>query len=465
MKTLIPLITFWLFYCSAANAQTYWVHKTQLLEYLYNHKGAIDYVHCNAPISNIQKSILPIRIGKNFKVFEKLVKTNKSLYLLIKGTGIVFKATGINDTAIAFTKVDSTFFMGYNNDAFIFSYRDTLFSFGGRGFWKYNGQLLYFTEGEEWNMLPINEEIPFIDQEKIFYNQKKGNIFLSIQQTANEAVKTNPNYNPPYIADRFSLNERKHTVLGELKNNAISIVDKKDKEIIHWNAPTLGGCVIIKNGISYLLDFEHNLFFKEHSEKKVVNMMSIPANSDIMSIFQVKDTVYYSLFNSDRLYSFTISRSDFEKEGQPIYTPVTEFYSKIVLIAVPILAIAGFVPFWMNKRKKKQQISSSLTELDTAIAENEDNDNATFNAMERHLITSIIAEGTVSVDRINQILGINKKSIEIQKRARMDIINKINYKFKTIHSTEADLIERIRSEEDKRYFKYFIDEKNREIYG
>ena len=65
-----------------------------------------------------------------------------------------------------------------------------------------------------------------------------------------------------------------------------------------------------------------------------------------------------------------------------------------------------------------------------------------------------------SVEDINASLGLNKKTLEIQKKVRTETINRINHKFKIKYNLSADLIERIRSEEDRRFYKYIINEEN-----
>lgn len=41
---------------------------------------------------------------------------------------------------------DRTFYQGYNFDAYQFQRNDTIFSFGGYGFWLENNLLTYFSE-------------------------------------------------------------------------------------------------------------------------------------------------------------------------------------------------------------------------------------------------------------------------------------------------------------------------------
>jgi hypothetical protein len=62
-------------------------------------------------------------------------------------------------------------------------------------------------------------------------------------------------------------------------------------------------------------------------------------------------------------------------------------------------------------------------------------------------------------DDISASIGINKK-YERFKKIRTETINKINHKFKIEYNTNSNLIKRIRSEKDRRFYKYIINETN-----
>ena len=87
-----------------------------------------------------------------------------------------------------------------------------------------------------------------------------------------------------------------------------------------------------------------------------------------------------------------------------------------------------------------------------------------FKSIELDLIEKIYnrsLEGkSYSVEDINAALGLSKKSLEIQKKIRTETINRINHRFKIIFNTEDELIERIRLEEESRFYKYIISEEN-----
>ena len=91
-----------------------------------------------------------------------------------------------------------------------------------------------------------------------------------------------------------------------------------------------------------------------------------------------------------------------------------------------------------------------------------------FSELEKTLIEKIIEKTNQSalftVDEFNLVLGLSKKSIEIQKKIRGEAIIRINHKFKVRFNQKEDLIERIRSEEDRRFFQYKISNENATLY-
>ena len=68
-----------------------------------------------------------------------------------------------------------------------------------------------------------------------------------------------------------------------------------------------------------------------------------------------------------------------------------------------------------------------------------------------------------SIDEINKKLGTYNKSIEIQKKMRSDMINGINDKLAVFSKSPKPVIDKQRSDFDKRSFEYFIDIDNMEL--
>ena len=86
---------------------------------------------------------------------------------------------------------------------------------------------------------------------------------------------------------------------------------------------------------------------------------------------------------------------------------------------------------------------------------------AVFEEMEIQLLLLLInntATGsTTSTDEQNKVLGLVKKNPEIQKKQRSDIIIGINRKYSFVTKNDEPIIQKQRTEFDKRSFEYFID--------
>jgi hypothetical protein len=139
-----------LFYINS-NAQSFSCPITPSLAYLFNTKSEI------SKISHTQDLELFTPDIENWKPIYKLIKNKSGLFVLIDGTGQLYKANSINQKEITFNRIDSTRFMGYNFESISFSYNQTIYSFGGYGIWNRSGQLTHFTPLAEWSIDKINK--------------------------------------------------------------------------------------------------------------------------------------------------------------------------------------------------------------------------------------------------------------------------------------------------------------------
>lgn len=61
-----------------------------------------------------------------------------------------------------------------------------------------------------------------------------------------------------------------------------------------------------------------------------------------------------------------------------------------------------------------------------------------------------------SIEEINRVIGVANRSIEIQKRMRSDLISSINEKLSLLTQDIKPVVDKQRSEFDKRSFDYFV---------
>ena len=309
MKTTKLYLLSILIISTKAFGQNYVVEKNQLIDYLYNSKSNIDYVNSNFPVHVFTPIISKTQLNKKFDR-QILIKTKEKLYLIPEGTGMVLEATETNINSITFTKIDSSNYDGYNYRAINFAYHDTLYSFGGYGLWKNNGQLRYFTNNE-WLLQPLNKEIYGNDCIN-YIDIKKGICFFLSPEFENQSIKDSK-------ADLTNIN----VVNLNIKNKEIHIFGKVIPEFsniildgnILWNSDSLKGAIIRYNQKIYLLDFVENKIYNANSNK-IFDQLLANTKFSPNHIFQNNDTVYYVRNNNeDSLYHFTINRSDFEVKG------------------------------------------------------------------------------------------------------------------------------------------------------
>jgi hypothetical protein len=163
----IPILSF---------TQEYKVPTTPMLSFLYETEGNI-----NAITNTSKLKLIPYKLGYD-KLFDyyKIIKHNTGLYFLLNGTGQIYKATNLNESYLYISRIDSTKFVGNSFFSIDFMYKDSLFSFGGYGFWHDNGQLRkYNQEYHEWEIVKLNtrfkasmkSEYLDLNVSKLFYIQ------------------------------------------------------------------------------------------------------------------------------------------------------------------------------------------------------------------------------------------------------------------------------------------------------
>jgi len=441
-------------------SQKYEVEKSKLLEYLNNQKNSIDFINSNIDYIVFKPILSESDLKKKFDR-QMLIKSQNKLILIPEGTGMVLQATASTAKTILFTRIDSSLYDGYNFRAINFMYKDTLYSFGGYGFWKNNGQLRYFSNNE-WLIQPISKEI-FGPTDITYLDVQNGNLFYLSTEYENQAERNSKANMTNVNIVKLNLTNKENTISGKIKNEFGNII--LDGKSI-WNSASLNGIVVRYNQKVILLDFLNNRIYNSKTSK-IFNHLFANEQHEPNFIFENHDTVYYVRSNDiDSLYHFSVNRSDFESEGIQFYTPTesTNGNRKKLFWVMGICLILGCS--WLIIRKKiSKQTTPNSNPINTYSNLNDtSSDVLKFNEFENHIIEAIIKEKILTVESINHILGLSKKSLEIQKKSRNDVIHRINHKFKILGSVDQDFIERIRSEEDKRYFKYHINKQNEQIY-
>jgi len=430
-------------------SQSFTIPTNPSLAYLLKTKNEI------STINKTEKLVLfPLKFS-NQQVHFNLIKNKNGLFALIDGTGQVYKATPKNKTKIQFDRIDSTYFFGNNFNAIKFSYDGIIYSFGGYGFWSHHGELSHFTPGSEWSIDKINKKYKTTNW--VFnYLPKKSKIYYVEFPYKDES--TNDVENKTSVVE-FNILTKENTFLGKLND-----ILKLQNSYLNINIPAIEGYLIASGNEMILLNFSKNKVYKLINSKIKEELIG-KAGLELQTTFEDEGKIFYTYNNDTTLRSISISMADFVEEPYPLYIPEINIKFVYIIIIVAFLISCAIILVILFKRKSmKSKIKTDKEETYSV-----DFNSNEFNSIEINLINKLIEKSNIdshlSVDELNNILGIKKKTIEIQKRVRTEAINRINHKFNINFNLETKFIERTRSNDDKRYFNYIINKKNANIYN
>jgi len=431
-----------------AVSQTYKSRITPSLKFLFESKNPIDQITQTKSIN-----IFPVEIDNNiFKKFN-VIKNTKGLFVLLNGTGRVYKAAKVDSAFIYFERVDSTVFYGNSFNSIDFSFNDIIYSLGGYGFWHFNGQLRQFRHGKDWVIKKLNLNIPTQSLSE-FIDSKDSSIYYIQYPFLNEEDNSKIEKFGVY---KLSINKQIITKLGIL-NEKIS----KEWDIgINIPIPSLEGTLITIKREIYLLNYKKNKVFKlKHGSLHDMICNDLISSENLT--FSIGDRLYYSTGPFADIFSVPISINDFTEERFHVFVEMNFFKNNLVIIIfmliIIIILISVIKKYLLNQKKKEKVIEIKSKDLSSLE----------FNAIEALLISKLIEKSNtdsfLTVEDFNIYLGIKKKQLEIQKRVRNEFINRVNHKFNVNFNLQTVFIERVKANDDRRFTNYKISKDNCKIY-
>ena len=425
---------------------------------------------------NNDKLIANLDLPKNYNNTNQVViKTKDQLLVGIVGTGRLYKLDTSGNN-FNWTRIDSTYFTGYNFGCIYFTLDSTIYSFGGNGFWHINGSLRYFNPiSKEWNARPLSEEVHFsignFGNTRYYYvDSITQTLFINGMSSSAEYLKDQSKdnlYGNKLMALNIKTGDWK--TIGLYKDSSYSILGSSP-----WG-------LFVNNNI--FIDVRNNRINKL-SERKKDNMLAILENStmpnDYSLSFIADSTLYIGDYNN-HIDSMKITSADIIHTDIPFFTPIEiekEFsIEKILKIIIGVLiTVVVFLIFQLTRKRNQSmpiaivgsgQLPKDSSEKTTLIPKTgnplEFRSSKIIELLderEKTLLAFIYShsseERLTSIEEINRIIGAAQRSSEIQKRLRSDIITSINDKLSLISDAKKPVISKQRSEFDKRSFEYFI---------
>jgi len=377
-------------------------------------KGPIKYIHSGG--NQVYLDSLSLKKDQ----IQELIKTKNSHFIVTRGSGLVFKEYLNNDSLINFVRIDRTQFDGYNFDDIKFDYHDTLFSIGGFGFWRNNGQIRYFTENKEWELLL--PELPDGISNRNIWNLDQGNgLFYTIIKSKEAGYKL------------FKIDLANKTWRAEALSDFIS-----SELLLNIENPLQ---IQLNNRTSSLLCYSNKIYYLDLEK----NELKIASNDKLLNFLnknKVREASYFEINN--KLYVFnslssTIDSIEFKDNDFTSLSKNSSYSNYKNIIIVCIFLIIVLIIYYLFRNKNKSGIN--------------------INDFEKEFIMKLISQkgAIINIENLNYLLGLSKKSIEIQKKNRSEFLNKLNQKLKDVLNTEDNIIIRIKEEEDKRVFVYQLN--------
>jgi hypothetical protein len=400
-----------------------------------------------------------------------LLKNKHGLYVFLNGTGRLYEVVP-GAERIDYVRVDSTRHFGYNIGSFPFVFRDTLYNLGGYGLWRINGQLrAYVPKTEQWDIVKLNREIPLMygwENTLLWYDLNGGRVFIGFETARDEAVRDT------------ALSETHFTY----RVSCLDLLTKNWKELgtlssyIKELVPTLAnitsspwGQLLLAGNKFMILDYANNrvMSFKPATEQLIVSALAPHIGSHL---FYFKDSVLFAAnLGLGRLDSFTLSIKNFDVTTYPVFDSSASMRNQeknvtlLFWLSLFISTSFGGLVYYYLLRRARRFSSDKLLLVKEQPSEHSSHlanlRNIRLEQRELSVLYLIYSNSsnaeTTSIDEINRALGLTRRSTEIQKKQRSEVIASVNKKFKYIFATNRNVLQKQRSTFDKRSFDYFID--------
>lgn len=380
---------------------------------------------------------------RDFKVLvNQTFEVKGNILISIEGTGQLYR---LNLKELTLSRVDNTFFRGYNFRAIKFIRKDTLCSLGGSGFWHFNNIETFFSsKTKEWELLKVPVDDSPKQISKAFGGYDKKRDVISVIESPPFYGKLNKEFTYKYFEKNIKSNEWK--LLGNLNSQLLFKLG-----VNSLNSIFLNGIYLFLDGDFFLLgDPIKNKIFVIEKNLPLFNIINeISENRGFL--FTYSKQKYY---NDSQLKIDSISFEKLKSLG----VPQGDFYLKddkeSLLYAILGLIIVSSLMIYYFKSNKKKEINIQKSELNESLMK-EALPLGSYEFLTNCLEYPLGNE--FSTNKMNELMGFENYSFESQRQVRSKFINSINRYFKFYHKMDAVIIRKI-SNEDKRMSLYSISE-------
>ena len=352
-----------------------------------------------------------------------------SIFVAIPGTGQLYS---LQLAELKLSRLDQTFFRGYNFNAAQFIRKDTLFSIGGEGFWHRHSVITYYNPKiYEWDLYPSGKSNQHPTDFKFSGYAKANDAFFSAYLATDSVLEGKQIY-----FTVFDFKHKKWEVKGKLSLLLVAYAKSKYRSI--WTGKYLILYSDKEDAAVYIVNAFDNLLYE--------------FKEDDNHFFTLNREIYFrrgllfsrsivSSGNQDKMLLDSVLVASLVKNSTivgHVYDAEVETNLLYVAVALLVVACTGLIIY--RKRKLKPG-------------------NIDLNPQEILVVTTFITKfinQKMASPELNDLLQINDKSYDNQRQIRNRIIGTINQKIYVFLGV-SDFIFRISNKEDKRIMDYHVN--------
>jgi hypothetical protein len=443
-----------------------------------------------------------------------LVKDGPRNYMLRDGTHQVFLLEQ-NNGKKRLQRLDSSVFSGDNFLMMAFLRNDTIYQYGGYGFWNTRDFFMrYRAANRDWDFLTGGAGLP--NELNYHYYDPKRDAFYVIGSLSS----THHPYPRKVLVDsvyQYDFRSRRWTSLGRIRSD-FSDLDSRRNDMMSFCFTSFGFLDCRTFGIK-LYDIPNNRILDP--KDPLTDLLFDIGRTDRLFeeryrlFILLNDTVHLLQGRPDsvRHTTFRVTLEDFNASmPQRIFTPVSSgttlpLSGTLRLILFVFLPLAGGAGTLLYRKRMRMRGSEASTPMQdekgtaeimpetipdpipdpipdespismpasthTSDDVSDDDDlrffQAQLNPSEMALLDLLLRETlaghAADIHAINKILGVSSKEASLQKARRSLSINHINSCFRQTFKMDATLIIRERDLVDKRAFVYKLDPRYAESIG
>ncbi|MEA5258019.1 hypothetical protein VB264_09505 [Arcicella aquatica] len=374
-------------------------------------------------------------------------------YLLIDCTNQVYHFDFKN---LSLKRLDNTFFRGYNCLSTRFLRKDSLYSFGGYGFWQTNNIQTYFKKASaEWESLYPENPAPVAINHGLNAYIANQDYFFSAYNSLHRDSKNHGRSEYEKEAFQYSFSKKEWITLGKVTHPKISeLLIPNDKTPIIWT------------GKYFLLEYKEDAMLKlllinpvenrvllwQDHQKILGSQIAKTIEEDPFSMYSWHDTLYFlneSNFAKMANVRHKIAINTLEKESIADGKLYGNFHGFWIFVFVSMLVLLISFGMW----KKRKTVNFSTTQpIDKNISSFTEQEKIVLKVLKEHFTTT-----GVDSNLMNELLVIEDKLPENQRKIRNEFIKQFNQKLITLYHVKEAII-RTPSVDDKRFYYYQLSE-------